>query len=163
MTVIYETPNFIIYPAEKPHVYVDRAEGGNIRLKLKRKLRDRTLLSPELAIEYTKLPMMIGQALASAMRRRGVDVQLVNYQDMGNWRVFAPEGPHLHMQIFGRATTATVQRYGEAVQLPHLETGFYDSFQPLNDDDIAEIKADFEKLLESEKYSHPWRENSQPE
>jgi diadenosine tetraphosphate (Ap4A) HIT family hydrolase len=163
MTTIYETPNFGIYSAEKPSVYIDRAEGGHIKIKLKRKLRDRTLLPPELAIEYTKLSMMIGQALASAMRRRGVDVELVNYQDMGNWSVFEPEGPNMHMHIFGRATTATIQKYGDAVQLPHVETGFYDSFEPLNDGDIAEIKADFHKLLESEKYSRPWSENLRPE
>ncbi len=102
--------------------------------------------------------MVVGEALKSAMVRRGVAIGIVNYQDMGNWGVFKPEGPTLHMQIFGRATTATVQKYGDAVQLPHRETGFYDNFKPLDPEDIAEIKQDIELLLMSDKYRQTWSE-----
>ena len=121
-------------------------------------VRDRTQLSSRLAVEYMKLSMVVGEALVSAMARRGVDIGIVNYQDMGNWGVFKPEGPSLHMQIYGRAKTAVIQKYGDAVQLPHRETGFYDNFRPLDEEDIKEIRADIEKLLHSEKYSSPWSE-----
>lgn len=122
----------------------------------KNPVRDRTQLDANLAIEYMKLSMVVGEALKSAMARRGVDIGLVNYQDMGNWGVFKPEGPTLHMQIYGRATTATIQKYGDAVQLPHRETGFYDTFQPLDNEDIAEIRIDIETLLQSDKYGGMW-------
>jgi hypothetical protein len=102
--------------------------------------------------------MVVGEALVSGMARRGIDIGVVNYQDMGNWSVFKPEGPTLHMQIYGRAKTATVQKYGDAVLLPHRETGFYDNFQPLDEEDVAEIKADIEALLSTGKYSHLWSE-----
>lgn len=92
------------------------------------------------------------------MRRRGIDIGIVNYQDMGNWGGFKPEGPRLHLQIYGRATTATMQKYGDAVQLPHRETGFYDTFKPLNDDDVKEIRKDIEALLKTEKYAGKWNE-----
>ncbi len=62
------------------------------------------------------------------------------------------------MQIYGRATTATIQKYGDAIQLPHRETGFYDNFKPLSADDIKELKTDIEKLLQSEKYKAVWSE-----
>lgn len=153
---IYETENFHIQAARRP--FIDRAEGGHLYLFPKVPVRDRTQLSPKLAIEYTKLSMVIGEALVSAMSRRGVDIGIVNYQDMGNWGVFKPEGPSLHMQIYGRATTATIQKYGEAVLLPQRETGFYDDFKPLDDEDRAEIRHDIENLLQSEKYSTPWSE-----
>jgi len=153
---IYETKNFYIQAAKRP--FIDRAEGGHLYLFPKVDVRDRTKLSPSLAIEYTKLSMVVGEALVSAMTRRGVTVGIVNYQDMGNWSVFKPEGPTLHMQIYGRATTATVQKYGDAVQLPHRETGFYDAFEPLNAEDIKEIKADIQALLLTEKYSTKWSE-----
>jgi len=153
---IYETENFEIQAAARP--FIDRAEGGHLYIFPKAPVRDRTQLSPKLAIEYTKLSMVAGEALKSAMARRGVDIGIVNYQDMGNWGVFKPEGPTLHMQIYGRATTATIQKYGDAVQLPHRETGFYDSFMPLNDADITEIRADIEKLLQTEKYRSAWTE-----
>jgi hypothetical protein len=105
-----------------------------------------------------KLSMVVGEALKLAMAKRGVDIGLVNYQDMGNWGVFKPEGPTLHMQIYGRATTATIQKYGDSVFLPHRETGFYDNFQPLNEEDIKEIRTDIENLLQSERYKNSWSE-----
>jgi diadenosine tetraphosphate (Ap4A) HIT family hydrolase len=153
---IYETENFYIQAASRP--FIDRTEGGHLYLFPKVTVRDRTQLSPKLAIEYTKFSMVIGEALKSAMARRGVDIGVINYQDMGNWGVYKPEGPSLHLQIYGRATTATIQKYGEAVQLPFRETGFYDDFKPLDADDIKEIRADIEKLLQSDKYNHPWSE-----
>lgn len=153
---IYETENFYIQAASRP--FIDRSEGGHVYLFPKVTLRDRTQLNPALAIEYQKLSMVVGEALKSAMARRGVDIGIINYQDMGDWGVFKPEGPTLHMQIYGRATTATVQKYGDAVQLPHRDTGFYDDFKPLDDEDIAEIKADIEALLATEKYHSPWSE-----
>lgn len=153
---IYETENFYIQASARP--FIDRAEGGHIYIFPKVPVRDRTQLSPSLAIEYQKLSMVVGEALQSAMARRGVDIGIVNYQDMGNWGVYRPEGPRLHMQIYGRATTATIQKYGDAVQLPHRETGFYDNFEPLNSKDIAEIRKDIESLLMSDKYSQPWCE-----
>ncbi len=153
---IYDTENFEICAASRP--FIDRSEGGHIYIFPKIPVRDRTQLSPALAIEYTKLSMIVGEALKSAMARRGVDIGIVNYQDMGNWGVFKPEGPTLHMQIYGRATTATIQKYGDAVQLPHRETGFYDTFQPLDEDDRREIRTDIKKLIASDKYNHPWSE-----
>ncbi len=153
---VYETVNFYIQAAEKP--FIDHLEGGHLYIFPKVSVRDRTQLSPQLAIEYTKLSMIVGEALKSAMARRGVDIGIVNYQDMGNWGVFKPEGPSLHMQIYGRATTAKIQKYGDAVSLPHRETGFYDTFKPLDQDDISEIKKDIEKLLQTDKYSDRWCE-----
>ena len=153
---IYETENFYIQAAKRP--FIDRSEGGHLYLYPKNDLRDRTQLSPPLAVEYMKLSMVAGEALVSGMARRGVAIGIVNYQDMGNWGVFKPEGPSLHMQIYGRATTATIQKYGDAVQLPRRETGFYDSFEPLTAEDVAEIKADIAALLLTEKYSGHWSE-----
>lgn len=153
---LYETENFYIQAARRP--FVDRAEGGHIYLFPKTKFRDRTQLPPHLAIEYMKLSMVVGEALKSAMARRGVDIGIVNYQDMGNWSVFKPEGPSVHTQIYGRATTATIQKYGDAVQLPHRESGFYDTFKPLDEDDIREIRTDIEALLQSDKYKFAWSE-----
>lgn len=154
--VIYETENFEVKTADKP--FIDRSEGGHIYIYPKISVRDRTKLSPALAIEYTKLSMIVGEALVSAMKRRGVDIGIVNYQDMGNWGVHKPNGPTLHMQIYGRAKTATIQKYGDAVKLPHRETGFYDNFKPLNEDDVQEIRKDIHSLLKTEKYADKWRE-----
>lgn len=153
---IFETTNFYIQAASRP--FIDRTEGGHIYLFPKEPVRDRTQLSAKLAIEYTKLSMVVGEALVSAMKRQGIDIGIVNYQDMGNWGVFREEGPTLHMHIYGRAKKAIIQKYGDAVQLPHRETGFYDHFEPLSSDDIVEIRRDIEQLLTSDKYSSIWSE-----
>jgi diadenosine tetraphosphate (Ap4A) HIT family hydrolase len=152
MAMILETDNFIVKSAEKPHVYVSREEGGHIQVKSKVLLRDRTKLTAAQAIEYMKLTMITGEAMVSAMARRGIDIGIINYQEMGNWSVFKPEGPTVHTHLFGRATTATIQKYGEAVQLPNLDSGFYENFKPLDEEDLAEIKKDIELLLQTEKY-----------
>lgn len=154
MALIYETPNFIIKSAELPHVYVSRQEGGHIQIKPKVVVSDRTKLSPALAIEYMKLSMIVGEAMKTALRKRGIDIGIINYHDMGNWSVFKPEGPKLHMHVFGRAKDAKWQKYGDAISLPHLETGFYEGFEPLDAADVEELRREIERLVDSAKYKN---------
>ena len=118
----------------------------------KLKVRDRTKLTTQQALEYTLLSMLVGEALEQGMLKRGIEIGIVNYQEMGNWSVFKPEGVTMHMHIFGRAKTATTQKYGEAVKLPFRDTGFYEGFKPLDTEDIDSIKDEISKLSESEKY-----------
>jgi len=81
-----------------------------------------------------------------ALRKRGIDIGRINYQDMGNWN------PTLHVLLYGRARSAKVQKFGEAVSLPLRSTGFYDRFRPLNEEDCAAIRKEMEQLLATEKY-----------
>lgn len=150
MALIYETNNFILETIEKP--FIDKAEGGHIRIMSKIKISDRTKLTPEQAIEYIKLSMIAGEAMTNVLRKQGIDIGIVNYQEMGNWSVFKPEGVTLHMHIFGRTKTATKQKYGEAVLLPQRESGFYDGFEPLNENDVTEMRIEIERLLGTDKY-----------
>jgi len=147
---LYETDNFkVLIP---PQPFIDRSEGGHLTILSKLAVSDRTKLTREQAIEYTKLSMIVGEALKEGLAKQGIDIGIVNYQEMGNWSVFKPEGPTMHMHIFGRAKTATKQKYGEAVQLPRRETGFYNGFEPLNNDDVSSIKSVLQNLLNSPKY-----------
>lgn len=150
MALIYQTENFVVTACDDPHV--DRLDGGHIIIVPKVRVRDRTQLSPELAKELMKLTMIVGEAMAVALNNRGIDIGRINYQDNGNWGVFRPEGPYLHVHLYGRAKSAKIQKYGDALYLPHRETGFYDAFQPLNDDDIREIRKEVEKISSTEKF-----------
>jgi diadenosine tetraphosphate (Ap4A) HIT family hydrolase len=147
---IFQTKNFIVEVAEKPHV--TRTDGGHIRIFPKLKVVDRTELSPELAIELTRLTMIVGEAMAKALNKRDIDIGRINYQDNGNWSVFKPEGPYLHIHLYGRAKSAKIQKYGDACYFPQRSTGFYDSFEPLNDDDIKEIRKEIESIFKEDKY-----------
>lgn len=148
--VICETKSFDVEVPIKP--FVSREDGGHLRVMSKTKVKDRTSLSLDQTIEYALVSEVVGKALELAMTRRGIEVGNVNWQEMGNWSVFKPEGITLHMHIFGRAKDAKAQKYGEAVQLPFRETGFYDNFKPLSRDDLKAIKAEMTKLLQEDKY-----------
>ena len=147
---IYETENFLVETLEKPHI--SRTDGGHIFISPKVRLLDRTQLTPELAIEMMRLTMVVGEAMATALNRRGVDVGRINYQDNGNWGVFKPEGPELHVHLYGRAKSALVQKYGEATFFPLPGTGFYDSCEPLTEEDLKEIREEIELVFKKEKY-----------
>jgi len=144
MALIYETENFTVEAADKPHI--TRTDGGHIRFFPKEKVADRTELSPEKAKELMRLTMIVGEAMATGMNNRGVDIGRINYQDNGNWT------PTFHLHLYGRAKSAKIQKYGGAIQAPFRETGFYDNFEPLNEGDIAEIRKQIEEISKRDKY-----------
>lgn len=151
MAFIFETENFIVESHDKP--LVSREEGGHLRIRIKNtEITDRTKLQPKVAIELMRLTMVIGESLENAMNKLGVPVIKINYQDMGNWAYKTGKKPYLHVHIFGRSKTAKKQPYPESVYLPDRNTGFYDNFEPLNKQDIEEIKKEIERLYKDEKY-----------
>ena len=95
--LIYETESFVVLSAEHPHI--DRLDGGHIKIVPKVRVRDRTELSLQQAMELMKLTMVVGEGMASGLKKRGIDIGRINYQDNGNWRVFDPDGPYLHIHL----------------------------------------------------------------
>jgi diadenosine tetraphosphate (Ap4A) HIT family hydrolase len=148
---VYETKNF--YVSAGGICFVSRQDGGHLRIKMHHPVRNRTELSPQQAIEYLRLSIVVGTALKNAMNKRGVPVVNINYQDMGNWAWKKdPVEPKLHMHIFGRAENATKQIFPEAVALPDVSSGFYQDNTPLNLEDIVEIRSQIELELQKPKY-----------
>lgn len=150
--ILCKCKTFEVEVPEKP--FVRREDGGHLRIMSTIKVKDRTELTTEQTIEYALLSEVIGKALELGMTKCGIEIGNINWQEMGNWSVFKPEGITLHMHIFGRAKNAKIQKYGEAVELPFRETGFYDDFKPLNDNDIEAIKVEIKELLMLEKYQN---------
>jgi len=156
MAIIYKTKNFIVEAVEKPHV--TRKDGGHLKISPKEKINDRTELTPALAIEFIRLTMIVGKAMKIGMTNRGMPVIRVNYQDMGNWAFKKNDDPYFHLHVYGRAKNAVYQPYQEAVYLPDRKSGFYDKFEPLNADDITEIKKQIDLISKEEKYlDKNWR------
>ncbi len=152
MGLIYETNNFIVESVEKPHVTSD--DGGHIKIYPKKKITDRTELNPNLAIEFMRLTMIVGEALKKGLAKRGIKIIRVNYQEMGNWAYKKNEQPYFHLHIYGRAKNAKFQPYQEAVQLPDRSTGFYDNFKPLSRTDVKEIKRQVVLISKKTKYKY---------
>ena len=151
MAQIYETENFIVESPEQP--FLPRTDGGHVRIRIKDKtITDRTKLDSEVAIDLMRLSMIVGEAFETAMNNRGIPVVKINYQDMGNWAYKTGDKPYLHYHIFGRASNAVKQPWPESVYLPDRGTGFYEGFEPLNEDDIKEIQKQIEVVETKEKY-----------
>lgn len=148
--IILETKTFCVEVPEKP--FVDREDGGHLKIMSKIRVKDRTELNSHQTVEYALLSEVVGKALELAMNNRGIEIGNINWQEMGNWSVFKPGGIRLHMHIFGRAKNAKTQKYGEAVKLPFRDTGFYDTFKKLDSGDVANIKQEMADLLKQEKY-----------
>lgn len=152
MATILETKNFIVESHEKP--FVSRTDGGHIRIKVKDlSIADRTKLNPEQAIELMRLTMVVGEAFETAMNKRGIPIVKINYQDMGNWAAKTNTKPFLHVHVFGRSKDAVKQPWPESVYLPDRGTGFYEGFEPLNEDDQTEILTQIELVSKENKYS----------
>ena len=147
MALVFETRHFEIVVPPKPHV--TRGDGGHLIINPKAAVPDRTHLDRERAVELMKLTMVCGEAMTTALNRRGIDIGRINYQDNGNWR------HELHVHLYGRAHNATIQTWGHPLSLPptaHAQKELAGTLEPLNVDDVAELKAEMTRLLGTEKY-----------
>ena len=156
--LIYETENFVVEAVEEPHI--TRRDGGHIKIIPKVRVVDRQQLSPKQAIELMRLTIVVGEAMTIVMNKRGVDIGRINYHDSGNWSVFKPEGPYLHIHLYGRAKSAKIQKWREALHMPLREKNqkFYEKNEPLNEGDIKEIRKEIEIIMKKDKYNDKnWR------
>lgn len=144
---IYQTPYFLVYAPPNP--LIDRHDGGHIVIDPIKKVRDRQQLTPTQAIELMRLTIVVGKAMTKVMNAHGVDIGRINYQDNGNWGVLTPEGPWMHVHLYGRAKSAKIQVYGQATYFPHREENpaFYATLLPLTKEDCAAIATEIIKLL----------------
>jgi diadenosine tetraphosphate (Ap4A) HIT family hydrolase len=147
MTLVHESVHFQIVVPERPHV--TRGDGGHLIINPKAPVEDRTKLPREQAIELMKLTMVAGEAMKSVLTRKGMPIGRINYQDNGNWR------HELHVHLYGRSLNATIQPWGTFLQIPPTREDFnakMGNLEPLNADDARDLRAEIERLLETEKY-----------
>lgn len=139
MAFIYETTNFFLESHEKPEI--DRLDGGHIKINPKVSVIDRSQLSPQLAIELMRFSIIAGRAFVTGMRKQGIEIGRINYQDNGNWK------PEFHLHLYGRARAATQQKFGDPVIPGHKDTYF-----PLTREDIEGIKEEIIKLFQQPEF-----------
>ena len=147
MTIVYESVHFEIVVPERPHV--TRGDGGHLIINPKVAIEDRTKLVPDQAVELVKLTMVAGEAMAAVLTRKGIPIGRINYQDNGNWR------HELHVHLYGRSRNATIQPWGTFLQIPPTREAFnarMGNLEPLNAEDVADLRAEIERLLATEKY-----------
>jgi hypothetical protein len=150
--IIYQSKYFILRASQHP--FVSREEGGHIIIYPKDlKIKNRSDLSPQQAKDFIRLSIIAGLAFKAIMNQQNIPVIKINYEDLSNWAYKRNEPPVFHLHLFGRAQNAKKQIFPEAVQLPARESGFYNSFQPLNKTDIKLLNKEIQNLYNSEDYS----------
>lgn len=151
-SVIYETDNFIVCIPENPHI--SRTDGGHIWIRSKNKFFSSRLdLNSSEAIEVMRLTMLISEAMINGMNNRNIKIEKINYQENGNWAFQKGKKPIFHIHLYGRTKDSKTQTWGEALFFPNKNTGFYNNFEPFNDNDINEIKKQITLLEQNEKYA----------
>lgn len=157
--VIWETDNFIVVAEPKPHI--SREEGGHMVIigkGNKYRYDSRLDFTPKEILEVQRLCQMICISYKKAMRKRNINIIRINYFEAGNWAYkneYKENGeikPFYHEHIYGRTLNAKKQVFPEAPYLPNRNTGFYDDFEPLNDEDIYCIIEEMRNLELDEKY-----------
>ena len=150
-TIIYTTKNFKVCVPNKPHI--SREDGGHIKIKpLVKEYESRLDLPVNEAIEVMRLTMLVSEAMIIGMKKRGITIDRINYQDNGNWAFLKNKKPHFHIHLYGRTKDSKIQPWGESLNFPNPNTDFYDGFKPFNQDDIKEILTEIRILEKSDKY-----------
>lgn len=156
--VIWETQNFEVVAANHP--FISREEGGHMMIRGKGdkyRYNSRLDFLPNEVLEQQRLCQMICEAYKIAMKKRNIEIVRINFFEAGNWAWKKDESGNIskayyHEHIFGRTIDAKKQKFPDAPYLPDRKTGFYEGFEPLNDDDIKSIIQEMKKLEESPKY-----------
>ncbi len=149
--LIYETANFKLQVPYKPHV--SRLEGGHVYIKKKNMPPENVYeLQPKELIELMRFTVLAGEAYKKAMNVRGIKVKRLNFQDNGNWAYLRGEEPVTHLHIYGRTEYSDKQKWGEALYFPNQFTEYYNDIEPINIDDIKEIRNQIDLLEKTEKY-----------
>ena len=67
-----------------PEPFVDRNEGGHIKIVTTKGIKDRLDMPIPVALELAWLTSVVGEAFKNTMNKQGIAVVKLNYQDMGN-------------------------------------------------------------------------------
>lgn len=163
MPLILETKNFIIKGHDHPHH--DRDNGGHAVVSPKQRFSDRTQMPMDLYVEMMQWVLIAGEAITSVMRRKGIPVVRINYQDNGNWAYFPDSEtfpPHLHVHLYVRSAREVhpegdkrFRPFPHALYFPYIAENpeYYRGFKPYSVEDCSEIRSEIEMLLELPKYA----------
>lgn len=155
---IFDTNDFSVDAAKNPHH--SRKNGGHIKITPKQHFAHRFEMPLELASKLMHLTMIVGEATTNVLRKKGLDVIRINYQDNGNWTYKESEPkPYLHVHLYIRTShekhpknDPRFQAFPDALVFPDRKTGYYESFESLSEEDCADINNEIKSLLKTEKY-----------
>ena len=162
--VIGETEKCVVVAGNQP--FMSREEGGHMMIRGngdKYRYDSRFDFHPNEVLEQQRLCHEICEAYKIAMEERNIKIVRINFFEACNWAWKKDEKgnfskPYYHEHIFGRTIDAKKQKFPDAPYLPDRKSGFYEGFEPLDDEDIKCIKKEMKKLENTKKYnSNIWK------
>lgn len=143
---VYEDRYFQVIAPERP--LNCRDDGAHLILIKREPVSDRSELSCEEAIAFMRISMAVGRAMYETLQ-----VERMNYEDLGNWGLDEALGPKMHLHFFGRAKRQVHQVRGQHIALFPKDHPIYQGhLKPLGDQDIAQLRAAIAAILRDAKY-----------
>ena len=143
---VYEDKYFeVISPVPALHC---RDDGGHLILIKKEKVNDRSDMTWQEAIDFMRISMAVGRAMYDVL-----NVERMNYTDLGNWGLDDPGGAKMHLHFFGRAKTQIHQMRGQCmVFFPKDHPIYKGHLKHFSPDELAKLRGKIANILEGEKY-----------
>jgi len=143
---VYDDKYFTVVAPELP--LNCREDGGHLILMKKEAVSDRSELSCQEAIDFIRITMIVGRAMYDVL-----EVERMNYEDLGNWGLDEPGGARMHLHFFGRAREQIHQIRGQHMFLyPKGHKIYRGHLKSLDDDDRRRLKARIDELVGEPKY-----------
>jgi diadenosine tetraphosphate (Ap4A) HIT family hydrolase len=125
-----------------------RNDGGHLLLIKKEEVTDRSDLSYQEAIDFMRITMIVGRAMYDVL-----NIERMNYEDLGNWGIGEPGGATMHLHFFGRAREQVHQIRGRHLSLfPKRHKIYQGHLKPLDDDDLRRLQQRIDELVNEPKY-----------
>jgi diadenosine tetraphosphate (Ap4A) HIT family hydrolase len=146
MRAIYDDKYFRVVAPDYP--LNSKEDGGHLILLRKDAVSDRSDLTCEEAIDFMRITMIVGRAMYDVL-----DIERMNYEDLGNWGLDEPGGAKLHLHFFGRAREQIHQIRGQHMFLYPKDHPIYKGhLKPLDDEDLRRLEARVAELAGEPKY-----------
>jgi diadenosine tetraphosphate (Ap4A) HIT family hydrolase len=146
MRAVYEDKYFLVVAPDHP--LNSREDGGHLILFKKRPVGDRSDLTCAEAIDFMRITMIVGRAMYDIL-----DVERMNYEDLGNWGLDTPGGAKMHLHFFGRAREQIHQIRGQHIFLYPKDHPIYKGhLRPLDDEDLRRLRFRIDELANEPKY-----------
>ena len=144
--IVYEDRFFQVVAPELP--LNCRNDGGHLVVVKKEPVTDRSDLSWQEAIAFIRISMAAGKAMYDVL-----GIERMNYEDLGNWGLDDPDGPRMHLHLFGRSREQIHQIRGQHIALFPKDHPIYKGhLKPLTEDDVARLRSRMTEILAEPKY-----------
>ncbi len=145
-SIVYEDQYFQLVSPQCP--YNSREDGGHLILNKKEEVTDRSEMTYQEAIDFMRISMVVGRAMYDVL-----NIERMNYEDLGNWGLDTPGGAKMHLHFYGRAKVQIHQTRGEHLSLFHKGHPIYSGhLHPFSDKELQRLEERILQLEKEEKY-----------